>query len=230
MKQTAIRACVFDAYGTLFNLDFPLAAYSGRLQGKEEEILAVWRQKQLTYTWLRGMMDRYRPFWEVTQDALRYALNTVGISDPGLAEEIARCYLTPRLFGDVMPTLAALRQTGIATAILSNGSPDMLAAGMAATQLKDHIDEVFSVDQVKTYKPSPTVYRIPCDFWQCAPQEVAFCSANAWDVAGAAHFGLKTFWVNRKSQPPEALGQPLVEQLPSLEGLAAAIQHRSTSI
>ena len=211
------KACIFDAYGTLFDLRFPLTDYKNVLQGKEKELMNLWREKQLSYTWLRGLMDSYKPFWEVTQDALRHCFDALDIDDQETFEGIVNHYLKPSCYAEVIPTLQVIRKMGIKTAILSNGSPEMLSSGISNAGIDPLLDEVFSVDLVKSFKPSPKVYQIPLDHWQLSKEDIFFFSSNSWDIAGASHFGFTTIWVNRFDASWEQLDVTPSFEVPQLQ-------------
>ena len=218
-----IGACVFDAYGTLFDVNAAAAACRSRLDDKADRLAEVWRQKQLQYTWLRSLMGRYVDFWQVTGEALDYALEALGRTDPGLRAELMQRHLSPRAFADVTPALTALRARGLKTAILSNGSPTMLTAAVNAENLRQLLDHILSVDAVRSYKPHPTVYALAPAALHCDPLDIAFISGNAWDIAGAAHFGFRAIWLNLAKALPERLpARPMLE-IGSLDELAAAL-------
>jgi 2-haloacid dehalogenase len=219
-----IRACVFDAYGTLF--DFASAASSCRdvLGDRAEVLTSLWRDKQLQYTWLRALQNRHADFWQITGDALDYALETLGISDDGLRERLMDLYLTLDTFPEVPVMLRRLREVGMRTAILSNGSPAMLAAAVGRAGIADLLDAVISVEEVGVFKPHPRVYRLALDHLGVAAEAVSFQSSNAWDAYAASAFGMRVVWCNRYAQKPERLpGQPdyvvtTLSELPALVG------------
>ncbi|MBM3523891.1 MAG: haloacid dehalogenase type II [Alphaproteobacteria bacterium] len=202
---SGIRACVFDAYGTLF--DFASAARTCRdaLGDQADRLTAVWRDKQLQYTWLRGLQGRHADFWQVTGDALDFALETLAIERPGLRDRLLGAYLTLETFPEVPAVLTALKRAGLRTAILSNGSPRMLDAVVRAAGLEAHLDAVLSVDQVGVFKPHPSVYRLAVDTLGVAADAISFQSSNAWDAYAASAFGMKVVWCNRYGQRRERL-------------------------
>lgn len=199
-----IRGYVFDAYGTLFDVHSVVEA--GRTITTDPMALSLaWRQKQLEYTWLRALMGRYEDFWQVTEDALRWAIARLGIvAEQNDVRRVLAAYLTLAPFPEVPAALASL--AGRPRAILSNGSPKMLAAAVASSGLGAHLDHVLSVDAVKTYKPSPRVYALAPDAMDVPAADLLFVSSNAWDVAGAKSFGYRVAWCNRTSAPEEHLG------------------------
>ncbi len=221
---SGIRACVFDAYGTLFDV----AAAAGRcrdvLGNRLEPLNVLWRDKQLQYTWLRTLQGRHADFWQVTGDALDYALETLGIADDALRDRLMRLYLTLDAFPEVPATLRRLKDAGLQTAILSNGTPQMLAAAVESAKIADCLDAVLSVESVGVYKPHPTVYQLAVDRLGIAPGQISFQSSNGWDAYAASAFGMRTVWCNRTGQRPERLpGKPDVEirslaELPALVG------------
>jgi len=156
-----IKTCVFDAYGTLFDFN-PAADHCRDVLGdKTDELSAVWRTKQLQYTWLRGLMNRHKPFWEVTGDALDFAMDTVGINDAALRERLMSLYYRIDAFPEVPEVLKTLKNAGVVTAILSNGSPDMLEGAVKHAGIGEYLDAVLSVEEVGVFKPHPSVYDIP---------------------------------------------------------------------
>ena len=220
-----IKACVFDAYGTLF--DFAAAARGCRdvLGADADKLTALWRDKQLQYTWLRSLSGRYADFWQVTGDALDFALETLGIEQPGLRDRLMTLYLTLETFPEVPEVLRRLKQNGLRTAILSNGSPRMLDAIVTGNNLADLIDAVLSIDDVGVYKTHPKVYQLAVDRLGVTAAEIAFQSSNAWDAYAASAFGMRVVWCNRYGQRRERLpGNPDREvrslaELPALVGV-----------
>ena len=200
-----IRACVFDAYGTLF--DFASAAGRCRddIGPEADRLTAVWRDKQLQYTWLRAVQGRHADFWQVTGDALDFALDTLGIDDPGLRERLMSLYLSLDTFPEVPAMLAALKAAGIRTAILSNGSPRMLAALVDHAGIGDRLDHVLSVEEVGVFKPDAKVYRLAVERLALPAAAISFQSSNAWDAFAASAFGMQVVWCNRYGQKRERL-------------------------
>lgn len=200
-----IAACVFDAYGTLF--DFNSAALRARdqLGDKWLPLADVWRSKQLQYTWLRSLMGRHADFWQVTGDALNFALASLGIDDPPLRDRLLHLYLEVAPYPEVSDTLSRLKSAGLQLAILSNGSPMMLASAVEHAGIGALLDRVFSVEEVGVYKPHPSVYRLATDHFGVAAGHVCFVSSNAWDAHAAKAFGYRVVWCNRFGQPPEGI-------------------------
>jgi len=189
-----IKAYIFDAFGTLFNLD------EGLLRHIEHpavgDILAYARTKQLTYTWLNSLMETYRPFSEITRTALEDGCKKYD-APTALVEQLAPLYFEPTTFEDVLPTLEILRKSSVTTGILSNGTRAMLQSGIEKNGLGDYLDAVYSVDDIGIYKPAPAVYEMVTKALNIQPEEVLFSSSNQWDVAGAAEFGCQVAWGNR---------------------------------
>jgi 2-haloacid dehalogenase len=200
------RAFVFDAYGTLFDVH-SVVFRAGNVRGDVQALSTLWRQKQLEYTWLRSLMERYEDFWDVTEAALRSAVLQLKIeASDAQVRGMMQAFLAPTIFSDVKPALDAL--VGTPMAILSNGSPKMLESAVQENGLSAYFAEIISVDRVKTYKPSPRVYALAPEILSLAPEEILFISSNAWDVAGAKAFGYKVCWCNRSQGYMEQLGFP----------------------
>lgn len=198
------KAFIFDAYGTLFDVHSVVEA--GRALTRDPQALSLlWRQKQLEYTWLRTLMGRYEDFWAVTEAALRFALGRLGIvaGDEAVAR-LMEAYLSLATFPDVAGALAGLAGTPLG--ILSNGSPRMLDAAVRSSGLAGTFRHVLSVDAVRAYKPSPTVYELGPRAFGVPAGDILFVSSNAWDVAGAKAFGYRTCWCNRLAAPMDRLG------------------------
>ena len=191
-KLEGIGACVFDAYGTLFDVGSPVAKLASELGDKASGLTQLWRQKQLEYTWLRSLMGVHADFWHVTGDALDYALEALQIDEAGLRDELMTLYLKLDAFPDVVEALATLKARSKRLAILSNGSPSMLDSAVRAARLEKLFDMVLSVEDVGIYKPSRRVYRHAMQKLQVqdAPS-ICFVSANSWDAQAAAQFGFQ---------------------------------------
>jgi 2-haloacid dehalogenase len=220
-----VRACVFDAYGTLFDFASAAAACEEVPADRRAALTALWRDKQLQYSWLRSLQGRYVDFWRVTGDALDFALDSLGLTDAGLRDRLMGLYRRLAAFPEVPATLRALRDAGFATAILSNGSPDMLAEAIAAAGLDGLFDAVLSVEPLQVFKTDPRVYQYALDRLGLAAREVAFLSSNGWDAYAASDFGFRVAWCNRYRQRRERLpGAPdfeiaSVAELPPLLGI-----------
>jgi 2-haloacid dehalogenase len=221
---TGIKACVFDAYGTLF--DFATAAQRCRdvLGDDIDKLTALWRDKQLQYTWLRAAQHRHADFWQVTGDALDYTLETLHIDKPGLRDRLMKLYLTLDPFPDVPDALKQLKEAGLRTVILSNGSPMMLDAAVKAAKLE--LGAVLSVEEAGVFKPDPRVYQLAVDRLGISASAIAFQSSNAWDAYAASAFGMKVVWCNRYGQRPERLPGAPDREIRSLVDLPAIISAR----
>ena len=220
-----IRACVFDAYGTLFDIASAVNAARDEIGPEADRLNVMWRDKQLAYTWLRAAQGRHADFWQVTGDALDFCLETLSIDRPGLRQRLMDLYLTLRPFPEVPDVLARLKATGLRTAILSNGTPQMLSALVSAARLDAVLDDVLSVEAVGAFKPHPKVYQLAVDRLGLPAEAISFQSSNAWDVHAAAAFGMTVVWCNRYGQRRERLpGAPAAEfrtlaDLPALLGI-----------
>lgn len=219
----AVRACVFDAYGTLFDVDAAARHCRADLGDRWEGLSTLWRQKQLEYTWLRSLMGVYADFWQVTGDALDFAMERFGLGDAALRARLMELYFRLDAYPDARPTLEALRARGLKTAILSNGSTTMLTAAVNSAGIHPLLHAVLSVDPLRVYKPHPSVYQLACDGLDVAPGEVMFVSANGWDSAGAAQFGFAVARLNRVGLPPERLPTPPAAVVASLAELPALL-------
>ena len=218
-----VTLCVFDAYGTLFDVHSAVEQHAHSLGSQAQSISMLWRQKQLEYTWLRSLMGRYVDFAQVTAEALHYALLAHSMTDATLEQRLLLAYNQLSSYAEVIATLKQLRGAGIATAILSNGSPDMLWGAVEHAGLTDLIDQVISVDDLAIYKPDPRVYQLVLDGFGVTKDQVLFHSSNAWDVAGAVNFGFHVAWINRFSQPPEPLSKSPSLELKNLQQVIAAL-------
>ena len=211
-KISGIKACVFDAYGTLFDVHSAVGKHRERLGDIADQVSAVWRTKQLEYTWLRSLMGYHADFWQVTQDALDYAFDMHDVRNPDLRKDLIDAYLKLDCYPEVPGALSALKDRGFEIAILSNGTPTMLEAAVRNSGLEEVISKIFSVEKAGVFKPDPRVYQIAVDELNVKLEEIVFQSSNAWDASGAAAFGFKVAWVNRFGQSPERLpGRPTVE-------------------
>ncbi len=218
-----VRAAVFDAYGTLFDVASASERAQAALGDRWKPLAELWRAKQLQYTWLRSLMGRHADFWKVTGDALDYAMEALGIEDDGLRARLMTLYNRLGAYPEARPTLEALRAAGLRLAVLSNGSPRMLAAAGEAAGLTPLLDTVLSVEAVGIYKPHPSVYRLALEALRLWPNEILFVSANGWDASGAKAAGLRVAWCNRAAQPAERLGEPPDAVVTSLAELPALV-------
>src|SRR3974377_1727921 len=213
-----VQACVFDAYGTLF--DF--AAAARKVLGDDTRFITLWRDKQLQYTWLRAAQERHADFLQVTSDALDFALESIiGRSD--LRDQLMSLFVTLDPFPEVPNVLKKLKTAGMRTAILSNGSPAMLDAAVKAARLEPLLDAVLSVEEVGVYKPHPKVYQLAVDRLSVAAPTIAFQSSNSWDARAASAFGMQVVWCNRYHQRPERLPGAPDREIASLTELPALV-------
>ncbi|MEM8592109.1 MAG: haloacid dehalogenase type II [Pseudomonadota bacterium] len=208
-----ITTCIFDAYGTLFDVNAAAreaAKDNPSLAEVWPKLAADWRAKQLQYTWLRAVADTHTDFWQVTQDGLDWAMEASKLDDPALRKRLLDLYWELGAFPEVPAMLEALTGAGKATGILSNGSPEMLDAAVKSAGLDDLLDTSLSVESVGIFKPSSRVYDLVGQYFRCTPAEVLFVSSNGWDAAHAAAYGFETAWVNRAGEPMDRLpGQPV---------------------
>ncbi|HEX8909183.1 MAG TPA: haloacid dehalogenase type II [Anaeromyxobacteraceae bacterium] len=217
-----VQACVFDAYGTLFDVGSAAERAQGLLGERWRPLAETWRARQLQYTWLRSLARRHADFWQVTGDALDFALASLGIADPALRDELMTLYLSLRAYPDVEPALSRLRAAGLRLAVLSNGSPRMLASAVEHAGIAHLLDAVLSVEEVGVYKPDPRVYQLAVDRLSLPAGRMCFVSSNGWDAFSAKAFGYRALWCNRLGQPPEripALPDAEASSLAALPGL-----------
>jgi 2-haloacid dehalogenase len=224
---SGVKACVFDAYGTLFDFASAARACEDIPGGAADKLSALWRDKQLQYTWLRAAQGRHADFWQVTAEALDFTLETLSIETAGLRDRLMQLYLALDVFPEVPGVLRELKAAGLRTAILSNGTPAMLEAAVNGAKLGTLIDTILSVEEVGVYKPHPMVYQLAVDRLAVPASAIAFQSSNAWDAHAAAAFGMQVVWCNRYGQRRERLpGAPDREvfslaELPALVGAQA---------
>ena len=220
-----IEACVFDAYGTLFDVHSAAARLKPELGENADQMSEIWRQKQLQYTWLRSLMGRYVDFWQVTGDALDFAMQATGIDNPQLRAKLMELYLQLDAYPEVADVLAKLKAAGKKMAILSNGEPSMLIAAAKSAEIYSSLDVVLSVESVGVFKPHPSVYQLAVDQLKVAANHISFQSSNGWDAHAASTFGFSVAWVNRLDLPPENIpGTPhaqikTLSDLPDLLGI-----------
>ncbi len=205
-----IKTCIFDAYGTLFDVNAAArvaAAEPGRdaLAAVWPQVARDWRLKQLQYTWLRAVAGQHCDFWQVTQDGLDWAMEAAGLDDVELRERLLALYWELPAYAEVPDMLSELNARGLQTGILSNGSPDMLAGAVESAGLGEFISASLSVETVGVFKPHASVYDLVEAHYGCARDEVLFVSSNGWDAAGASGYGFTTAWVNRAGEPMDRL-------------------------
>ncbi|MCW1955329.1 haloacid dehalogenase type II [uncultured Lentibacter sp.] len=229
-----IKACVFDAYGTLFDVTAAAREAAAdpafpELAKTWQSLAAHWRDKQLQYTWLRAVTGEHTDFWQVTADGLDWALEATGLhGNPDLRERLLQLYWSLSAYAEVPEMLRRLREAGLQTAILSNGSPDMLNGAVSSAGLSGQFDAVLSVQDVGVFKPSAKVYQLVEARLGTQPREVIFVSSNGWDAACATSFGFETVWVNRTGLPMDRLpGRPahILSDLKALPELVAGRNH-----
>jgi 2-haloacid dehalogenase len=222
-----VRACVFDAYGTLFDVHSAVRRGGQALGDKAGAVSELWRQKQLEYTWLRSLMGAHADFWQVTSESLDFALAASGVQDKALHGKLMDLYLSLEAYEEVDATLGQLKSAGLTTAILSNGNPRMLDAAVSSAGLGARLDHLLSVEDAGIYKPDDRVYQLAVDRLGVASEDICFLSSNCWDAKGAAHFGFKVAWINRFKRETDRLPGDFVtvihrlDELPPLLGIAA---------
>ena len=205
-----IKACIFDAYGTLFDVNAACRELSKEVGDSWEKLASLWRLRQVEYTWLRNSMDEYIDFWQITSDALDYAMETLGIENNELREQLLNLYLKLEAYPEVKVLLTKLKQRGLKTGILSNGSMKMLNSAVDNANIREYLDEILSVEECEIYKPSSKVYDLVKIKMQINKENVLFFSSNAWDMHAASNYGFKTIWVNRFNNKLERLpGKPI---------------------
>ena len=193
-----IKAIIFDAYGTLFDVNSAAEKCKDKIGDKWESFANFWRTTQLEYTWLRSLMDRHKDFWQITEDSLDKSMKAFYI-DPSMRNELLNSYRVLSPFKEVPETLKTLKKKKLKLAILSNGTPSLLDELVKSNHLDNLFDDIFSIEQVGVYKPSSRVYDMPVKKYNISKSEVAFLSANTWDVSGGGNYGYQSIWVNRNN-------------------------------
>ena len=193
-----IKAIIFDAYGTLFDVNSAAEKCKSKIGDKWESFANYWRTTQLEYTWLRSLMKRHKDFWQITEDSLSKSMITFNI-DPKMKDELLNLYKVLSPFKEVPETLKKLKEKNFKLAILSNGTPDLLNELVKSNKLDNLFDDLFSIEGVGVYKPDSKVYDMPIKRYGIEKNEVAFLSANTWDVSGAGNYGYQSIWVNRNN-------------------------------
>ena len=193
-----IKAIIFDAYGTLFDVNSAAEKCKDKIGEKWERFANFWRTTQLEYTWLRSLMERHKDFWQVTEDSLDKSMKAFDI-DPSMRNELLNLYKVLSPFEEVPETLKTLKEKKFKLAILSNGTPSLLDELVKSNHLDNLFDDIFSIEQVGVYKPSSRVYDLPIKKYNINKSEVAFLSANTWDVSGGGNYGYQSIWVNRNN-------------------------------
>ncbi|HZW13163.1 MAG TPA: haloacid dehalogenase type II [Noviherbaspirillum sp.] len=226
-----VQAIVFDAYGTLFDV-YSIARLAEKLfPGKGDALATLWRDKQIEYSHLRTLCSMYKPFWEVTQDALVFSCRKLGLDlDLDAQQALMSQYAKLQPFPESLDVLQQLHEKGFRLALLSNGNPEMLEAVVKAAGMQQVLSHLLSVDSVKKFKTAPEAYQMATDLFGVAAKNILFVSSNCWDVCGASWFGYRTFWVNRNDAPLEELGVTPNGQGRSLADLPAfAEKERATA-
>jgi len=208
---------VFDAYGTLFDVDHACKEMAIQLGDNWEKLSSIWRQKQLEYSWLHNSMNEYDSFWKITKDSLEYAMNSLSMNSVKIKNELLDLYFKIGAFEEVEEVLKKIKKNKIKTAILSNGSYDMLNSAVKNSKFDELISEVISVDECKKFKPHRDVYNLVIDKFNINKKNCIFFSSNCWDIHGASNFGFQTVWVNRKNNIDEFLPGKVDYQVKSLE-------------
>ena len=193
-----VKAIIFDAYGTLFDVNSAAEKCKDKIGDKWEGFANFWRTTQLEYTWLRSLMDRHKDFWQVTEDSLDKSIKVFNI-DPSMRNELLNLYKILSPYKEVPETLKTLKEKKFKLAILSNGTPSLLDELVKSNHLDNLFDDIFSIEQVGVYKPSSRVYDMPIKKYNLNKSEVAFLSANTWDVSGGGNYGYQSIWVNRNN-------------------------------
>ena len=193
-----IKAIIFDAYGTLFDVNSAAEKCKDKIGDKWESFANYWRTTQLEYTWLRSLMNRHKDFWQVTEDSLDKSMQAFKI-DSSMRNELLDLYKVLSTFPEVKEVLNKLKEKNYKLAILSNGTPFLLNELVKSNNLDNIFDDIFSIEEVKTYKPDPKVYNIPIKKYQIQKNEIAYLSANTWDVSAGGNYGFNPVWVNRNN-------------------------------
>ncbi|HTZ80179.1 MAG TPA: haloacid dehalogenase type II [Stellaceae bacterium] len=216
-------ACVFDAYGTLFDILSASNRCRDALGDKTEALGALWRTRQLEYSWLRSLMGAHADFWQVTGESLDYAMASLGIENPALRERLMQLFRNIEAYADARRVLEALKRAGRPAAILSNGSPEMLDAATRSAGIGALLDHLISIEEAGIYKPHARVYQLVPKRLGLPAERICFVSSNGWDAAGAAHFGFQAVWANRGGLPRERLPGNLAAEIKDLDALPALL-------
>tara|TARA_B100002051_G_scaffold276221_1_gene323273 strand:- start:2105 stop:2770 length:666 start_codon:yes stop_codon:yes gene_type:complete len=218
-----IKAIIFDAYGTLFDVNSAAKKCKSKIGDKWETFSNYWRTTQLEYTWLRSLMDRHKDFWQITEDSLDKSMRVFEI-DPDMKEELLNLYKVLSPYSEVEKILKLLKVNNRKLAILSNGTPNLLNQLVHINNLDNLFDNIFSIEEVGIYKPSSKVYDIPVKNYKIKKNEIAFLSANTWDVSGAGNYGYQSIWVNRNSIVFDNLDYKPKYEIQSLKGILDIIE------
>ena len=221
-----IKAIIFDAYGTLFDVNSAAEKCKERLGDKWEGFANYWRTTQLEYTWLRSLMKRHKDFWKVTEDSLDKSMIVFKI-DRSMKNELLNLYKVLSTYEEVNETLKILKQKQYKLAILSNGTPDLLNNLVVSNKLDNLFDDIFSIEEVGIYKPDPKVYEIPVVKYNISKSEITFLSANTWDVSAGGNYGYNAIWVNRDNNTFDNLDFIPKKQIKSLKGILDIINQKN---
>ena len=213
-----IKAIIFDAYGTLFDVNSAAKKCKEKIGDKWENFANYWRTTQLEYTWLRSLMNRHKDFWQVTEDSLDKSMQTFKI-DSSMRNELLDLYKVLSTFPEIKEVLNKLKEKNYKLAILSNGTPFLLNELVKSNHLDNIFDDIFSIEEVKTYKPHPKVYNIPIKKYQIQKNEVVYVSANTWDVSAGGNYGFNPVWINRNNSIFDNLDYVPKYQVKHLDGL-----------
>ena len=217
-----VKAIIFDAYGTLFDVNSAAEKCKDKIGDKWEPFANFWRTTQLEYTWLRSLMERHKDFWQVTEDSLDKSMKAFNI-DLSMKDELLNLYKVLSPYKEVPETLKTLKEKKFKLAILSNGTPSLLNELVKSNNLDNLFDDIFSIEEVGIYKPSSKVYDIPIKKYQIEKSEVAFLSANTWDVSGGGNYGYQSIWVNRNNNIFDNLDYEPKNQIKNLKDLLPKI-------
>ena len=218
-----IKAIIFDAYGTLFDVNSAAEKCKNRIGEKWEDFANHWRTTQLEYTWLRSLMNRHKDFWHVTEDSLKKSMEAYKI-ETSMRNDLLNLYKVLSPFEEVLETLKSLKEKKYKLAILSNGTPELLNELVKTNNLESFFDDIFSIEEVGVYKPDTKVYDIPIKKYGIKKNEVIFLSSNTWDVSGGGNYGYQSIWVNRNKNIFDYLDYTPKNQINSLKGLLDIIK------
>ena len=222
MKIENIKACVFDAYGTLFDVNSAASKCKEKLGNRWEGFANAWRTTQLEYTWLRSLMKKHKNFWEITEDSLDHTMETFKIKQ-GMRNELLNLYKELSPYPEVKECLEGLKSKKIKMAILSNGTPDLLKGLVESNNIQNYFDDILSIETVGIYKPDSRVYDMPIKKYDCKPENICFMSSNTWDISGGGVFGYNAVWVNRLNKVFDKLSYKPKNVINNLEELLKII-------
>jgi len=222
MKLNNITACVFDAYGTLFDVNSAAAKCKKKLGNRWESFANAWRTTQLEYTWLRSLMKKHKNFWEITEDSLDHTMETFKIKKE-MRNELLDLYKKLSPYSEVKKCLEGLKAKNIKLAILSNGTPELLKILVESNNIQNYFDDIFSIESVRIYKPDSRVYEMPIKKYDCKPENICFMSSNTWDISGGGVFGYNAVWVNRLNKVFDKLSYKPKNVINNLEELLKII-------